>query len=110
MKVHLIKKRSIEEYVAKRPSAAKAFKNWSGIIKNADWERPEDIKRTFARADILGKGSQRVIFDIGGNAHRMICSYHFGAKRVHLFIKWIGTHAEYDKLCKEGKQYSVDLY
>jgi hypothetical protein len=30
--------------------------------------------------------------------------------KVHLIVKWIGTHAEYSKLCDEGKQYEVDVY
>jgi mRNA interferase HigB len=49
-----------------------------------------------------------VVFDIGGNNYRMICKYWFGASRVHLYVKWIGTHAEYDGLCKKNKQYTVD--
>ncbi|MFB6307357.1 MAG: hypothetical protein ABEH43_10300 [Flavobacteriales bacterium] len=40
----------------------------------------------------------------------MICSYKFSTNWVHLFIKWIGTHSEYDALCKKGKQCTVDLY
>lgn len=40
----------------------------------------------------------------------MICSYHFGEKKVHLFIKWIGAHSEYTKLCAEGKQYIIEAY
>lgn len=30
--------------------------------------------------------------------------------RVHLFVKWIGTHAEYTKLCNDGKQYEISVY
>lgn len=71
---------------------------------------PKEIVSTFNGADILGKGSGRVVFNIGGNNFRLICKYHFGNTRVHLFIKWIGTHAEYTKLCNEGKQYEVDVF
>jgi mRNA interferase HigB len=76
----------------------------------ADWVDPEDITETFGSADLLGKGSERVVFDIAGNHYRMICRYHFGATRVHLYIKWIGTHAEYTKLCNDQKQYTVNSY
>ena len=41
---------------------------------------------------------------------RMICKYAFGEKAVHLFICWIGTHPEYDKLNAQNEQYSVSLY
>jgi len=80
------------------------------LLRPADWNVPRDIVSTFNSADILGQGSNRVVFNIGGNKYRMICKYYFGKKKIHLFVKWIGTHSEYDKLCKENKQYDIDLY
>ena len=76
----------------------------------ADWSKPGDITETFGSADLLGNGSDRVVFDIAGNNYRLICKYHFGLTRVHLYIKWIGTHAEYAKLCDDNKQYTVNSY
>jgi mRNA interferase HigB len=58
----------------------------------------------------LGNGSSRVIFNIAGNHYRMICKYQFEGRCVRLYIKWIGTHAEYSKLCKKSLQYSVNNY
>jgi mRNA interferase HigB len=110
MKVHLIKKQSIEGYVLKNARSKASFEVWLSILKRVDWNEPNDIISTFNKADILGKGSDRVVFNIGGNNYRLICKYHFGDTRVHLFIKWIGTHAEYTKLCSEGKQYGIDIY
>ncbi len=40
----------------------------------------------------------------------MICKYHFGATRVHLYVKWIGTHVEYFELCDNNEQYTIDIY
>ncbi len=34
----------------------------------------------------------------------------FGNHKIHLFVKWIGTHSEYTRLCNEGKQYSINIY
>ena len=65
---------------------------------------------TFNSADILGRGSDRIVFNIAGNNFRLICKYHFGKEKVHLFVKWIGTHAEYTKLCKDAKQYDINAY
>jgi mRNA interferase HigB len=110
MKVHLIKRQSIENYVQKNARSRTSFEIWLSILKRVDWNEPNEIISTFNNADILGKGSDRVAFNIGGNNYRMICKYHFGNTRVHLFIKWIGTHAEYTKLCNEGKQYEIDVY
>ena len=110
MKVHLIKKQSIEDYVLKNARSRASFEIWLSIIRLADWNEPKEIVSTFNSADILGKGSERVVFNIGGNNYRLICKYHFGKTRVHLFVKWIGTHADYTKLCNAGKQYDVDNY
>ena len=110
MKVHLIKKQSIEDYVLKNARSRVSFEIWLSIIKRVDWNEPNDFISTFNSADILGKGSDRVVFNIGGNNYRLICKYHFGNTRIHLFIKWIGTHAEYPKLCNEGNQYEIDVF
>jgi hypothetical protein len=40
----------------------------------------------------------------------LICKYVFGAKQVHLFVCWIGTHAEYDFICSTGRQYSINIF
>ncbi|GAB3010887.1 type II toxin-antitoxin system HigB family toxin [Cyclobacterium sediminis] len=110
MKVHLIKKQSIEDFVLKNARSKVSFEIWLSILKRVDWNEPNDLISTFNSADILGKGSERVVFNIGGNNYRLICNYHFGKEKIHLFIKWIGTHAEYTKLCKEGKQYNISVY
>ncbi|MBN2636835.1 MAG: type II toxin-antitoxin system HigB family toxin [Prolixibacteraceae bacterium] len=110
MRIHLIKKQSIEEYVLKNARSRSSFEIWLSIVRHVDWNEPNDIISTFNSADILGKGSDRVVFNIGGNNYRLICKYHFGKTRVHLFLKWIGTHAEYSKLCNEGKQFEIDKF
>jgi mRNA interferase HigB len=110
MRVHLIKKQSIEDYVQKNARSRASFEIWLSIIKRVDWKEPNEIILTFNSSDILGKGSDRVVFNIGGNNYRMICKYHFGETKVHLFIKWIGTHAEYTKLCNDSKQYEINIF
>jgi len=110
MKVHLIRKETIESFAKRNAQSRVSFAEWLNKIKYADWKEPADFQSTFTGADLLGKGSNRVIFDIGGNNYRMICKYAFGDKQVHLFVCWIGTHSDYDKLCDQEEQYSVNKY
>lgn len=110
MRVRVIKRQTIEDYVVNHTASKPSFENWNTIIKYADWEIPEDIRQTFGTADLLGGGSQRVVFDIGGNNFRMICKYHFGTTFVRLFVCWIGTHTKYDELCHNQNQYTVFDY
>lgn len=110
MKVHLIRKETIEDFTRKNARSRTSFKEWLTKTKYADWEKPEDIPYTFPTADLLGRSSNRIVFDIAGNNYRMICKYAFGDKQVHLFVCWIGTHAEYDKLCNSNLQYTMCIY
>lgn len=110
MQVHLIKAETLENFALWNARSTASLEDWLTKIKNADWQQPCDIKRTYNSADLLGRSSHRVVFDLGGNNYRLICKYAFGRKQVHLFICWIGTHTDYDKLCKELKQYTVNDY
>ena len=110
MKVHLIRKETLEDFAEHNAQSRTSFTRWLTKIKYADWVDPADIQGTFPGTDLLGNSSNRAIFDIAGNNYRMICKYAFGDKQVHLFICWIGTHAEYDKLCDSNKQYTVSIY
>jgi mRNA interferase HigB len=40
----------------------------------------------------------RYVFDIGGNKYRLICRIDF--VRHGILTLWVGTHVEYDELCK----------
>ncbi|SFE52463.1 mRNA interferase HigB [Chitinophaga sp. CF118] len=110
MKIHLVKKPSIESFVNLYPNSRSSFEEWKTKIKFANWENPSDIKQTFRSADLLGNGSNRVIFNVGGNNYRMLCKYSFGDTQVHLYICWIGTHASYNELCKSKQQYLTNTY
>ncbi len=55
---------------------------------------PKDIKAQYRSVSFVG--NNRVVFNIKGNNHRLIVAvaYKFGA----LYIKFVGTHSEYDKI------------
>ena len=110
MKVHLIKIQSLLYYTQKNSQSKTSINNWLNVLKYVNWEKPSDIINTFNTADILGKNTNRVLFNIGGNKYRLICKYAFGNKRIHLFVKWIGTHREYTKLCNKNEQYSIKQF
>jgi mRNA interferase HigB len=110
MKVHLIKYQTVEKFVETHARSRVSFNKFINELKIADWKTPMDISKTFGAADLLGQGSERVVFDVGGNTYRIICKYFFGEIKARLFICWIGTHAEYDKLCAGGEQYSISAY
>ena len=110
MKTHIIKIKSIVEFTCLHPDSSVALNQWINKAKIAYWEIPGDIKKTFSTADLLGKESSRVVFNIAGNKYRLIVKYYFGEKQVHLFICWLGTHAAYTRICRQGQQYLINIF
>lgn len=110
MRIRLIKKKTIEKFCIQNATSRPSYVEWINKLKSADWTNINDIKETYGSADILGKSSNRVVFNISGNNYRMICTYKFGRKYVHLFINGIGSHAEYTKICDNNQQYTINKY
>lgn len=105
MRVRLLRRDTIEDFAKGHANGKIHFKNFLEILDYADWIEPNDIIRSYA-GDLLGNGSDRVVFDVGGNgrnAFRVICKYAFGRKLVRLYVAWIGTHEEYNALTPNDK-------
>jgi len=77
--------------------AARKLKTWYYQASHADWQSPVDVKSTHGNASIIA--NNRVVFNIKGNTYRLIVAicYEIGI----IFIRFIGTHAEYDKVDAE---------
>jgi mRNA interferase HigB len=110
VRVNLIKQSTIIEYYQAQTGSKASFVKWLNMLKYADWKIPADIKNTYSSADLLGNGSNRVVFDIAGNSHRMICKYQFGDKNINLYVCWIGTHSSYTFICTKKQQYTINIY
>lgn len=75
-----------------RGDAEQPLKAWFAEARAAHWKTPEDIKARYAAASFLP--DNRVVFNIGGNKHRLVAHVIYGAGIV--LIKFVGSHAEYD--------------
>ena len=72
--------------------AEQPLKAWYAIATRADWATPADVKATYGNASIVG--GDRVVFNIGGNRYRLIVRFDY-PNRIG-FVRFVGTHAEYD--------------
>ena len=91
--VILIKK-TLLAFAEKHPSAAAPLNNWYDIAKAADWNKLTDIRKVFNRVDYVG--NDRYVFNIKGNDFRLVAMIFFDKRTI--FIRFIGTHSEYDKI------------
>ncbi len=95
--MRIVDLRALRDFWTGHADAEAALRAWYADAKQADWKTPEDVKAAHANASILG--DIRVVFNIRGNTYRFIVAidYSFGI----LYIRFPGTHAEYDKVDAE---------
>lgn len=79
---------------AQRDAVEKALDDWYDIVRKAAWRNSADVRSSFATVSIVS--ADRLVFNIKGNDFRLVVSvdYEFGA----VWIKWIGSHADYDRI------------
>lgn len=93
----IIAKTIINEFGRKHTDAIDGLNKWYEVAKQADWGSLADIKRSFNSVDFVG--NDRFVFNIKGNSYRLVAMIFFNRRTV--FIRFIGTHKEYDKVdCK----------
>ena len=93
----VIAKSTLRIFWEKHADAEDYLKTWYDTARHADWKSPKDVKMTYANASILG--DNRVVFNIKGNHYRLIVKFNYD--RQWAFIRFIGTHAQYDKINAE---------
>lgn len=93
--MQVIAKSTLRRFWAKHPQAETPLKVWYALAIKAEWTGPADVKQAFGNTvDFVA--DNRIVFDISGNKYRLIVHVAYPFKRV--LIKFIGTHAEYDKI------------
>lgn len=90
----IIAKSTLREYWEKHADSEQYLKTSYDTAKSAEWLSQNDIKQTYINASILK--NDRVVFNIKGNSYRLVVK--FNHEKQWAFIRFIGTHTEYDKI------------
>src|SRR5688572_26051515 len=94
--MRVITRGALQRYweVPGREDAEEPLKAWFAEAKAAAWKSPAEIKKRYRSASFVG--DNRVVFNIGGNKHRLVVHVNYGVGIV--LIKFVGSHAEYDRI------------
>lgn len=90
--MHVISYRCLREFSEQHADCRDALGNWFKVAKQAHWSNLIEVQSVFPKAEAVGNFT---IFNIKGNRYRLIVSIDY-VKQV-IFIKYVLTHAEYDK-------------
>lgn len=92
MNIH--NKGSLIDFHRKHPDCKGALEKWYHDVSKKIWLKPNDVIRDYNKARAIK--NDRVIFKINENDYRLIVEVNY--QKAWLFIKFIGTHTEYDKI------------
>lgn len=87
-------KSTLREFWESHPDSEQYLKTWYDTAMSSSWKNPNEVKQTYANASILKDG--RIVFNIRGNTYRLVTKFNF--EKQWIFIRFIGTHMEYDKI------------
>jgi mRNA interferase HigB len=92
--VRVIAKKILREFWEAHTDCEEQLKSWYQEASNAVWLDTNQIKLEYPSASILP--GNRVVFNIKGNHYRLIVKINYDYQMI--WIRFIGTHAEYDKI------------
>lgn len=92
--MRIFAKRTLREFWEKHGACELQLKSWYRETEKADWKSINELKSEYPSASILK--DNRIVFNIKGNDYRLIVKFNFEYQLS--WIRFIGTHAEYDKI------------
>lgn len=92
--MRIIAPANLATFSARHPETVASLKGWAARTRAANWETVADVQAAFPKSKALN--GERVRFEIAGGNYRLIVAFDF--RRGIVFIKFLDTHAEYDRV------------
>lgn len=94
--MRIVSHRKLKEFYQTpgREDSEVALERWYHSVEAAQWTSFADIREDFGSADSVG--NQHYVFNIKGNRYRLVVVVKF--LMGYVFIRFVGTHEEYDKI------------
>jgi mRNA interferase HigB len=85
---------ALREFWRKFPDSELDLKIWNAKMKEANYQNANEVKTDTPTADQVG--NNRIVFNICRNKYRLVVVFRY--KMQAIYIRFIGTHKEYDKI------------
>ena len=92
--MRIIAKKALREFWTRYPDAEEPLLAWYREVESEDWDTPAKVKAKYRNASIVG--DNRVVFNIKGNDYRLVVRINYPYRTV--YVRFVGTHAEYDAI------------
>lgn len=95
--MNIYNKSSLIEFYTRHSDCKKTLEKWHNDVQSKKWKKPSEATRDFNTARTIK--NNRIIFKINENDYRLIAEINY--QKGWVFIKFIGTHSEYDRIDPE---------
>jgi mRNA interferase HigB len=95
--VRIIAKTRLMQLARPWPEARQSVCDWHDLAEAARWPTPNSILASDPTASILA--NRRVVFNVLGNRFRLVVKVDYVEQK--LFIRFFGTHKQYDGINAE---------
>ncbi len=92
--MRIIARNVLVSFWSTHPGAKVSLGRWYELVRAAHWTSTDEVQKPASNAKVLNR--ERVRFEIAGGNHRLVAAFDF--RRQIIFVKFIGTHAEYDRI------------
>ena len=93
--MQIISKRVLRLFWEIHPQAEQPLRAWFAQVRHGKWLAPADVKLQFG-SSVDFVADSRIVFDLAGNKYRLVA--HVAYKSHRVLVKFVGTHAQYDKI------------
>ncbi len=91
---NIISLKTVNKFCKQHASGAEQIKVFFKTLEKCNFNNSKEVTEKYSRASCLT--DNRVVFRIKGNNYRVIIKFNY-AKSI-AFVRFLGTHAEYDKI------------
>ena len=92
--MRIVAKRTLRIFWEKYPDAKDPLLAWYREVEKEEWSNPARLKEKYRSASVVAY--KRVVFNIKGNDYRLVVKINYPYRVI--YIRFIGTHTEYDKI------------
>lgn len=92
--VRIVAHHNLAAYWLRHPETALGLRYWEQLVRKAKWRAMHQVLDDIGGVKVLN--AERARFAIAGGNYRLVASFNF--RRQIAYVKFIGTHAEYDRI------------
>lgn len=86
----------MEDFCKQYPDAQASLRFWYDVVNANSFFTIQEVIQMFNSADYVG--NERIVFNIARNKYRLVAKFRFHPRAQRVYIRFIGTHTEYDKI------------